>query len=203
MPGDYLVNVALGRANLTRKITVTGERATQERFVLNAGGLRVIAVLGNGDAGQRKDRQLRHVLRRARSVRPAPKMMSGLRPGVVVRLNAGIYSIVSTYGDANAVARSDVTVEAGKLTEVTAHPCGGQGDASSWSRAAAAMPSPTRSGASPRAAGEAVKESVGALPTHILAPGTYTVSARHAGQVYQREFTVQAGDFAQVEVVMR
>ena len=51
--------------------------------------------------------------------------------------------------------------------------------------------------------GEAIKESVGALPTHILAPGKYTVSAKHAGQVYQREFTIKAGDAAQVEVVMR
>ena len=47
------------------------------------------------------------------------KVMSGLAPGVVVRLNAGIYSLVSAYGDANAVARADVTVEAGKLTEAT------------------------------------------------------------------------------------
>jgi hypothetical protein len=29
--GDYFINVALGRANLTRKITVVGERTAQER----------------------------------------------------------------------------------------------------------------------------------------------------------------------------
>ena len=39
-----------------------------------------------------------------------------------------------------------------------------------------------------------VKESVGALPTHVFAPGTYTVSARNGGEVFQRTFTVQAGD---------
>ena len=47
------------------------------------------------------------------------KVVTAAKAGVVLRLNAGIYSIVSTYGDANAVARADVTVEAGKLTEVT------------------------------------------------------------------------------------
>ena len=47
------------------------------------------------------------------------KVMSAVRPGVVLRLNAGIYNIVGTYGDANAVVRADVTVEAGKLTEAT------------------------------------------------------------------------------------
>src|SRR5262245_18175145 len=115
--GDYFVNVALGRANLTRKITVTGERASQERFVLNAGGLRLIAVLGRGEIAN--DRAVSyHLFADERDqYGQRVRIMSGLRPGTVVRLNAGIYSIVSTYGDANAIARSDVTVEAGKLTE--------------------------------------------------------------------------------------
>src|SRR5690606_40304998 len=40
-------------------------------------------------------------------------------PNSVVRLNSGIYHIVSTYGAVNAVIRSDIRVEAGKLTEAT------------------------------------------------------------------------------------
>ena len=39
--GDYIVNVAFGRAHLTRKIAISSERPAQERFVLNAGGLRL------------------------------------------------------------------------------------------------------------------------------------------------------------------
>lgn len=200
--GDYFVNVALGRANLTRKITVTGERASQERFVLNAGGLRLIAMLGQGEVANDKAVSYEIFSDERDQYGQRVRIMSELRPGTVVRLNAGIYSIVSTYGDANAVARSDVTVEAGKLTEARLnHPAASVtlklvarsgGDAiadTQWSIATAS--------------GDAVKESVGALPTHILAPGTYVVSARHAGQVYQREFTVKAGDLGQVEVVMR
>ena len=52
-------------------------------------------------------------------------------------------------------------------------------------------------------AGEPVKESVGALPSHILAPGSYTVIAKSGGQTYRRDFAVQAGDVVQVEVVMQ
>ncbi len=37
----------------------------------------------------------------------------------MIRLNAGAYHIVSTYGDANATVRADVTVEPGKITEAT------------------------------------------------------------------------------------
>src|SRR5690606_2580185 len=46
-------------------------------------------------------------------------VMSSAKPGVIIRLNAGIYHIVSTYGDSNAKVATDVTVEAGKLTEAT------------------------------------------------------------------------------------
>ncbi len=46
-------------------------------------------------------------------------MLIHAKPNVIIRLNAGIYHIVSTYGDANAKVEADVNVEAGKLTEAT------------------------------------------------------------------------------------
>ena len=200
-PGTYQVNVALGRANLTRKIVVAAEQATVERFVLNAGGLRVIPVLAKGEPANE-----RAVSFEVQSDERDPhgqrvKVVTAAKAGVVLRLNAGIYSIVSTYGDANAVARADVTVEAGKLTEVTlAHAAakvtfrlvtrpGGDAIADTqWSLATAQ--------------GEGVRESSGALPTHFLAPGGYVVSAKHAGRVYRRQFSVRTGDTAFVEVVI-
>ncbi len=199
-PGTYVVNVAFGRANLTRKVTVSGERATQERFVLNAGGLRFNPVLANGEPINERAVSYDIYSDERDQYGQRTKVMSGVKPGLVIRLNAGIYNIASTYGDANATARADVTVEAGKLTEATLSHAAARvtfklvvrtgGDAiadTQWSVASAQ--------------GEMVKESVGALPTHILAPGTYTVSAKNGGEVFQRQFSVQAGDVAQVEVV--
>lgn len=200
--GDYVINVAFGRANLTRKIAVTPDRALQERFVLNAGGLRLTLVFASGEP--MGDRNLTfEVYSDERDQSGQRKLlMSSVRPGVIVRLNAGIYNVVSTYGDANAVARADVAVEAGKVSEVTlAH-----------SAAKVTFKLVTRPGGDAiadtqwlvsTAQGETIKESVGALPTHILAPGSYTVSARNAGLVFQREFTIRAGQTAQVEVVRR
>ena len=200
-PGVYHVNVALGRANLTRKIVISGDQPLQERFVLNAGGLRVVPVLASGEAANEKvvtfdvqsDERDQHGER--------IKIVTGAKAGLVLRLNAGIYSIVSVYGDANATARADVTVEAGKLSEVTlAHPAakvtfklvtrrGGDAIADTqWSLATAQ--------------GEQVRQSSGALPTHFLAPGAYVVSAKHAGRLYHRDFSVKTGDVSYVEVVM-
>jgi hypothetical protein len=51
--------------------------------------------------------------------------------------------------------------------------------------------------------GETVVESTGAIASHILAAGSYVVSARHSGQTFRREFQVEPGDPAQVEIVMQ
>jgi hypothetical protein len=52
--GDYIVNVAFGRANLTRRIAVSSDSPMQERFVLNAGGLRHTPAEGSGEAVNEK-----------------------------------------------------------------------------------------------------------------------------------------------------
>jgi hypothetical protein len=51
-------------------------------------------------------------------------------------------------------------------------------------------------------AGDVVKENAGALPTHILAPGSYAVVADHGGSSYTRKFSIEAGEAKQVEVVV-
>lgn len=199
-PGDYLINVAYGRANLTRRVSVTSQ-SSEERFVLNAGGLRVIPVLidGRPAAGQPVSFDVQSDERDQYGQRT--NIVTGAKPGIVLRLNSGIYNIVSIYGDANAVGRADISVEAGKLTEVTlVHPAAEVsfklvtrrgGDAISdtqWNIA--------------NANGDTVRDSAGALPRHFLAPGSYIVTARHAGRTFRREFAVKAGDVANIEVIM-
>jgi hypothetical protein len=199
-PGDYIVNVAFGRANLTRKITVSGAQAVQERFVLNAGGLRLIPALANGEPITDKAVSYDILSDERDQYGQRIRVMSAARPGVVIRLNAGIYSIVGTYGDANAVARADVTVEAGKLTEATLTHAAARVTFKLVARQGGDAIADTQWNIVD-ARGETVKDSVGALPTHIFAPGTYTASARNGADVFRRTFTVRAGDVLQVEVI--
>jgi hypothetical protein len=202
-PGNYIVNAAFGRAHLTRKIAVTDPPASApkvEKFVLNAGGLRVTAMIGNKpappgstsysiltDRDQTDDRRV---------------ILAGTKPGLVVRLNAGIYHIVSTYGDANAIVRSDVTVEAGKLTEATIQHTFAKVSFKLVERTGGeALPDTQWTIQTPE--GGIVKESVGALPTHTLAPGTYTVVARNQQRAFRRDFTVQDGQTAEIEIMLQ
>ena len=51
--------------------------------------------------------------------------------------------------------------------------------------------------------GDVIKESGGALPTHMLAPGNYVVNATSQGRTFRREFTLQHSDALQVEIVVQ
>jgi hypothetical protein len=201
-PGKYVVNAAFGRAHLTRTITVkpgSGPPAI-EQFVLNAGGLRVAALVGKAQAPQNSTSFAIYSDRDQSDNRKL--IMSAVKPGVVIRLNAGIYNIVSTYGDSNATVRSDVTVEAGKLTETTVTHAAAKATFKLVNRAGGeALPDTQWTIETPR--GDVVKESVGALPTHIFAPGNYIVVAKSQGKAFQREFTLTDGETTQVEVIIK
>jgi hypothetical protein len=201
-PGEYIVNVAFGRAHLTRKIAVSAERGSQERFVLNAGGLRLTPALSGSEPLNERAVAYDLYSDERDQAGQRTKVVSAIKPGVTVRLNAGIYNIVGTYGDANAVARADVTVEAGKLTEATLTHAAAKVTFKLVARAGGDAIADTQWTIA-NAQGETVKESVGALPTHIFAPGTYLVSARNGGEVFQRRFAIRAGDAVQVEVLRR
>lgn len=201
-PGNYMVNAAFGRAYLTRKITVApgGTAPVLEQFVLNAGGLRVAALVAGKPAPQNT---VTYSIYSDRDQTDSRKLiMSGVKPGLIIRLNAGIYHIVSTYGDVNATVRSDVTVEAGKLTETTIAHAAARATFRLVNRPGGeAVPDTQWTIQTPD--GDEIKESVGALPTHILAPGSYIVIAKSEGKAFQREFSLTDGEITQVEVLIK
>jgi hypothetical protein len=200
--GDYLVNVAFGRANVTRRLSVKPGEMPPERFVLNAGGLRLSALVANGEPAAPNTISFDVFSDERDQFGNRAKILGGARPGVVVRLNSGIYQLVSTYGDANAVVRTDVTVEAGKLTEATVAHAVGKATFKLVMRAGGEALADTQWQIT-TAQGDVIKESVGALPTHMLAPGNYVVNATSQGRTFRREFTLQHSESVQVEVVVQ
>ncbi|WP_245408250.1 hypothetical protein [Zhengella mangrovi] len=199
-PGAYLVHAAFGRAGATKRVTIKPGETRAETVVLDAGGLKLNATLSGGVRippqklkfsiyDVHEDVNGEHAL-----------IIPDVKPGTVVRLNAGTYHIVSTYGAVNAVIRSDIRVEAGKLTEaVVEHRAaqltlklvrdhGGEAIAdTSW----AVMTE----------AGDIVRENVGAFASMVLAEGNYVIVAKNRDHIYQRDFTVVAGKNQDVEVL--
>lgn len=200
-PGDYIVNAAFGRAHLTRRITVKHGTTTTEQFVLNAGGLRIKALV-EGAAPMPNSVTYDIYSDERDQFGKRARIMRRVKTDLIIRLNAGIYHVVSTYGDANATVDADVTVEAGKLTEATVPHAAARVTFKLVMRAGGeALPDTQWTVQTPE--GQVIKRSVGALPTHILAPGTYTIIARSGTRAFKREFTLASGEIAQVEVLMR
>ncbi|MCT8997179.1 hypothetical protein [Chelativorans intermedius] len=198
-PGGYLVHAAYGRAGATKRITVGPEPKT-EQLVLDAGGLKLDAVLPGGI--RIPPQRLRFSIYESEpdATGERPLIIPDVQPDSVVRLNAGTYHVVSTYGSVNAVIRADIRVEAGELTEATvehrAAPVtlklvrepGGEAIAdTAWSILAGT--------------GEMVREMVGAYASMVLAEGEYTVVAKNRDRIYRRDFTVVPGRRQDVELL--
>ncbi|MEQ8823654.1 MAG: hypothetical protein RIC14_04700 [Filomicrobium sp.] len=200
-PGLYIVNVSLGQAHLTRRLEVKPGRVTRDVFVLNAGGLRLTAYAGEKRVPNKS--VLFDVYEAERDQSGQRQLVVGkLRPGVVVRLNAGIYYLKSVYGGANAGVESEVSVEAGKLTEIAMAHAAARVTLGLVNRPGGeALPATRWTIATPE--GDVVSRSVGAVPSHILAPGTYKVTAQNGGREFVREFSIEDSQQTKIEVVVQ
>jgi hypothetical protein len=198
-PGSYLVHASFGRAGATKKITV-GRDSKQESVVLDAGGLKLNAVLAGGE--RVKPSLLKFSVYEAKADAKGQRalIIPDVSPNTVIRLNSGNYQIVSTYGAVNAVTRSDIKVEAGKLVEATiehhaaeltmklVREPGGEAIAdTSWSIISDS--------------GDPVREFVGAYASMVLAEGEYTIIAKNRDRLYQKDFRVESGKNQEVEVI--
>ena len=76
--------------------------------MLDAGGLKLDAVLSGGM--RIPPTQLSFSIYEAKAEAKGDRalIIPDVKPNTVVRLNAGIYHVVSTYGTVNAVIRSDI-----------------------------------------------------------------------------------------------
>ena len=198
--GRYIIYVGFGLATAVRPVTLRGP-TLHEVFDLPAGGLRLEGRVGDTriPAGQ-----ISFNVYRGSQFEPGDRrpIAEHVMTGAVLVVPEGTYHIVSNYGDANSVVRSDIRVQAGRLTDITVN-----------HRAAAitlklvadkggeALANTAWSVLTP--GGDVIKESIGAFPRVILAEGEYRAIARNEGKVYQREFKVVAGVDGDVEVQAR
>jgi hypothetical protein len=114
----------------------------------------------------------------------------------------GTYYIQSKYGDGNAVVRSDIRVQAGKLTDVTVtHRAAAIMLKLVSKRGGEALANTDWAVLSP--AGDIITESKGAFPRVILAEGEYKVIARSDNKVYQQDLKVIPGVDGEIEVLAR
>jgi hypothetical protein len=198
-PGSYLVHASYGRAGATTRVSIDKAERT-ETLVLNAGGVKLSALVV-GDLPVDQDRVTFDIFSKDADQRgDRQALVIGAKPGKIIRLNADTYHVVSRYGDLNAVVRAEIHVNPGKLTEATVY----------HKAAKMTLKLVAESGGEALAgvnwlvltpSGDQLAESVGAFPSFVLAEGDYSVVAKHQGQVYTRNFSVEPGYDREIELL--
>jgi len=198
-PGDYVVHVSFGLASATKAVHL--KEATREVFELPAGGVRLEGRVGDVriPVGE-----ISFDIFKGSQFEPGFKtpLAQGVATGDVVVVPEGNYHIVSNYGDTNAVVRSDIRVQTGKLTDVTVNHRAALITLKLVSeRGGEAIASTNWTVITP--GGDVIKESTGVFPRIVLAEGDYRAIARNEGRTFEREFKVIAGVDGEVEVLAR
>ncbi|MDB5571046.1 MAG: hypothetical protein JWN93_2229 [Hyphomicrobiales bacterium] len=207
--GDYVVHAAYGLASAVRRVSITGPRHT-ERLALNAGGLRVLGMLGEARIAPER---LSISVFVPEGANPQGKLVArDVRPGRLLRLPEGTYHLISTYLDApsaggaggstNSVVDADVRIQPGRTTETTlrhraalmtlklVNAPGGE-----------ALANTSFTILTP--GGDVIREMIGAFPSLVLAEGEYVAIARRDGRTYQGAFTVRSARDRDVEILAR
>lgn len=196
-PGNYIVHAAYGFASASKRVTIQ-RGSLNERLTISAGALRLKGAVGDSPIPTNRVSFSVYV--------PEPQnsegrlVISNAKANDVIRLPEGTYHVVSTYGDANAIMRSDLKVESGRVTEatlnhraatVTLKLVGAEGGEAIAGTAFSVL----------TPGGDVIREAIGAFPSVTLAEGDYVLIARHDGKVYTKEFRVESGLDRDIEIV--
>ncbi|MCB1509243.1 MAG: hypothetical protein KDI98_11010 [Hyphomicrobiaceae bacterium] len=200
VPGNYMLHASYGRAFVTRPLTVVPDTPATIDIVMNAGGLLLRAAIDTETP--LPPGEVRYEIRADDPERPGHRrlVVDDVGDGEVIALVEGIYHVVSRYGDANAIVRADLRVEAGQLTEAVIYHNAAEVTLKLVSEPnGEALANTTWTILTP--GGDTVRDFVGAFPTLVLAEGEYTAIARHDGRIFNRDFQVVGGLNREIEVV--
>jgi len=199
-PGSYVVHASLGLASAAKSVQLRSE-TVHEVFDIPAGGMRLEGRVGDVriPVGQISFQIFTGSQFDTKERRP---IAQNVMTGDVVLLPEGTYYIVSNYGEGNSVVRSDVQIQAGKLTDIVV----------THRAAVVTLKLVNNSGGEALAntqwtvltpGGDVIKESIGAFPRLVLAEGDYHLIARNEGRTFQRDFKIITGVDGEVEVLAR
>jgi len=199
-PGNYVVHVTLGLVSAVRAVTLKAE-TDREAFLLPAGGLRIEGRVGTSKI---PTNQISFAIYKGSQFEGGDRapLVPNVAAGDVVLLPEGTYYIISNYGDANSVVRSDIRVQASKLTDVVVtHRAAVITLKLVSDKGGEALANTAWSVITP--GGDVIKESIGAFPKVVLSEGEYRAIAKNEGKVYERPFNVVNGVDGEVEVTAR
>jgi hypothetical protein len=208
--GSYIVHAAFGLSGATKRVDIAG-RNVSERLVLNAGGLKLVDMLGETQIPPQRLSISIYVPERGNS--EAKLVLANAKADETLCLPEGSYHIVSTLLDTsqgaqggnnatNSVVTADLRVPAGKIIEATLrHRAATITLKLVNSPGGEALANTSFSVLTP--GGDVIRELIGAFPSLVLAEGEYVAIARHEAKTYQTIFKVESTKDADVEILTK
>jgi hypothetical protein len=198
-PGSYVVHAAYGFASASKRVTLNPGSAV-DRLTLSAGALQLAGSVA--DVAIPANRLSFSVFVPIGNNSEGRLVIGNAKAGELIRLPEGTYHVVSTFGESNAIMRSDLKVDSGRVTAATLnHRAATVTLKLVGSEGGEAIAGTAFSVLTP--GGDVIREAIGAFPSLTLAEGDYVLIARHEGQVYTREFKVESGLDRDVEVLAK
>ena len=204
--GDYIVHVTYGLASAMKRVHLGVER-TSIALALNAGGLRLKAMLGDSEIAQKRLNIGLYVPEPGNS--EARLVVPDVRCDQILFLPEGNYHLVSNYleptgetRETNSQVTADIRIITGELLDVTLR----------HRAATITLKLVNDEGGEALAdtifnvltpGGDLIRELAGAFPSLVLAEGEYVVVARHSGKTYQASFKVEAAVDSDVEILAK
>ena len=198
-PGSYIVHVAYGFASASKRVTVFSAPVV-DRLTVSAGALQLAGAIGETPIPP--NRLSFSIFVPLGNNSEGRLVTANAKARELIRLPEGTYHVVSTFGESNAIMRSDLKVDSGKITEATLNHRAatvtlklvGAAGGEAFAGTAFSVLTP---------GGDVIREAIGAFPSLTLAEGDYVLIARHEGQVYTREFKVESGQDRDIEVLAK
>ncbi len=203
-PGKYIVRAVFGVSSTAKVIKISPAKITDATFILNTGGIRVKPVLIAGKAPLGKvSRQWIYLTSTPQNPNPPRFIATADNPNQIHQLNAGTYELVSKFGTANAIVKTNVTVSPGLLTEVEISHKAGIVRFKLFKK--------QRGGEELKDVfwklfddeGNEVASNLAANSGEIIAPGRYKVSAKYNDKTYTKMFNIKPGRTKLVQVIAR
>ena len=185
-PGEYVVEAQYGAIAVRQVVTLVPGNSVSISFVLNAGGLRVLPALKGIENNDLVSQTLVYAIS---GLGQGQLIAHSEHPGELLKLPVGPYRVETRFGEGNAVAVTDVNINAGKISalDISIH-------AGIARLSFVGAPDASVDWTIKPEQGPAVATFKG-LEKHVaLKPGTYTAEARVNGEVLSASFKINDGE---------
>ncbi len=203
-PGKYIVRAVFGVSSTAKVIKISPAQITDVTFILNTGGIRVkpLLIAGEPPAGKLPRQWIYLATTPQTSTRPL-LVATADDPDEIHQLTAGTYELISKFGTANAIVKTNVTVSPGLLTEVEVSHKAGIVRFKLFKK--------WRGGEEIKDVlwklyddeGNEVASNLAASSGEIIAPGRYKVAAKYNDNTYTKMFRIKPGKKKLVQIVAR